>query len=437
MRNKTAAAVVHGRGMQDAVALAFARCYGETFRYVAKWNRWLEWDGVRWRFEDTLNAFDKARALLRASSDGAAKADAKTVAAVVTLARADRLIAATHEQWDADPWLLGTPKGTVDLRTGELGAASPDDYITKITAVAPDRNCPTPLWRKFLDRVTNGDRELQRYLQRVCGYALTGDISEEALFFSYGTGANGKGTFWETAARILRDYHKVASMGMFLWSAQDRHPTEMASLQGARLVTAMETQHGRHWDEEKVKALTGGDTISARFMRQDPFQFVPQFKLAPSGNHRPRIRNVDEGIRRRMNLIPWLVTIGKGERDGKLKQKLKREWPGILAWMIEGSLEWQRLGLAPPPAVVGATEEYLAAEDTLGQWLTERCRQGADKWVATDELFRSWKLWCARAREWPGSKNQFAQKLVERAFTLRKYGGQRGVAGLELKQVVK
>lgn len=134
------------------------------------------------------------------------------------------------------------------LRSGELRAASPDDYITKITAAAPDPNCPTPLWHKFLDRVTGGDVELQRYLQRVCGYALTGAISEEALFFSYGTGGNGKGTFWETVARILRDYHKVASMGMFLSSAQDRHPTEMASLQGARLVTAMETQHGRHWD---------------------------------------------------------------------------------------------------------------------------------------------------------------------------------------------
>lgn len=138
-----------------------------------------------------------------------------------------------------------------------------------------------------------------------------------------------------------------------------------------------------------------------------------------------------------MNLIPWLVTIGKGERDSKLKQKLKREWPGILAWMVAGCLEWQRLGLAPPLAVAGATEEYLAAEDTLGQWLAKRCRQGAGKWAATDELFRSWRGWCERAREWPGSKNQFAQKLVESGFALRKYGGQRGVAGLELKQVVK
>jgi putative DNA primase/helicase len=305
-------------GTQDGVANRFAEKYSERFRYVAAWNRWYEWDGQRWRYENTLHSFDAARAMLR----DVAKADAKDVAGVITLARADRLLAATPEQWDANPWLLGTPGGTVDLRTGKLMLASPDDYITKITAATPDGNCPIPRWQSFLSRITGGDVELMRYLRRVAGYALTGDTSEDALFFLWGLGANGKSVFSGTVTGIVGDYAKTTPMETFTATKNDRHPADLAALRGARLVTATESQADRSWDEAKIKLLTGGDKIAARFMRQDFFEFTPQFKLMISGNHRPKIRNVDEAMTRRMNLIPFAVTIPVDQRDKNLSKKL-------------------------------------------------------------------------------------------------------------------
>jgi putative DNA primase/helicase len=375
---------------------------------------------------------DKARVLLRERRDGAAKADAKTVAAVVTLAKADRMIVATIDQWDRDPWQLGTPGGTVDLRTGELRAASSDDYISKITAVVPDQKCPIPLWRKFLKRVTNGDWKQEFYLQRVSGYVLTGDTSEEALFFSHGGGANGKGTFWETVAGVMGDYHTTASMGMFTATMQDRHATEIASLCGARLVTASETEEGRRWDENKIKQLTGGGRVPARFMRQDPFEFVPQFKLSVDSNHKPRIRTVDEAIRRRMNLIPWLVTIPKDERDRRLKQRLRKEWPGILAWMIRGCRNWQRKGLDSPPTVVTATEEYLTAEDRVQTWLEECCECGKSKWSSSNMIWTSWKDRALHTCEYVETQRWLIDKLQDRGFTREKRHGVRGLCGLQV-----
>jgi putative DNA primase/helicase len=285
-------------GLEDAIALEFAEQHAHDLRYVAIWNRWLQYDGVRWRIEETLGAFDLARKLCREADD----ADAKTVAAVIMLARADRRLAATSDQWDADLWRLGTPAGVIDLRTGKMFSHTPERYITKITAAAPGGNCP--LWHKFLKDVTNNDADLQNFLQRVCGYALTGITSEDALFFFYGTGANGKSVFLKTIAGILDEYHKTAPIETFTVSSSDKHPTDLAMLRGARLVTATETEEGKRWDEAKIKALTGGDCIAARFMRQDFFEYIPQFKLLIAGNHRPGIRTVDEAIRRRMNLIP-------------------------------------------------------------------------------------------------------------------------------------
>jgi putative DNA primase/helicase len=418
------------RGKQDQVAIAFAKQYADAFRYVAAWNRWLEWDGVRWQFEETLHAFDKARELLRDSLD---KADAKTVAAVVTLARADRMLAATTAQWDADPWHLGTPQGTINLRTGQMRKPAPHDYITKILKVAPGGDCPR--WRKFLDRITGGDVELQRYLQRVCGYALTGDISEEALFFLYGTGANGKSVFIRTITAILGDYHRTAPMETFTVSKHDRHPTDLAMLRGARLVTAMETQEGRIWDEAKIKYMTGGDRIAARFMRQDFFEYVPQFKLMIAGNHRPAIISNDEAIRRRMNLIPFMVTIPEEERDPELSKKLEREWPGILAWMVEGCLAWQRERLNPPQAVRKSMEDYLQSEDTLATWIAEYCKVGKQLWASSASLWQSWKVWTEQRNERVGSQKRFSQRLEEKGFRPGKNASDmRGFAGLRLRR---
>ena len=222
--------------------------------------------------EGTLLGMSLAREICREAaarcnklSLAKALGSAQTVAAVERLAKADRRLAATAEQWDVDPWLLNTPGGVVQLRTGQLRPHDPLDYMTKITAVAPGGDCP--LWERFLDRVTAGDKELAAFLQRMAGYALTGDVSAHALFFAHGGGANGKSRFVEAIAGILAGYHRTSPIETFVASHSDRHPTELAALQGARLVTATETEQGRRWAESRIKALTGGDKIAARFMR--------------------------------------------------------------------------------------------------------------------------------------------------------------------------
>ncbi len=355
----------------DALALRFTARHADDLRFVNTWGRWLIWNRQRWAIDETQRALDLARDIGREASaeiisdKGSARlaasvASAKTVTAIERLARADRRHASITEDWDADPWLLNTPGGTVDLQTGQTRAHARTDRITKITAVAPGGECP--VWLAFLDRVFAGEKTLIAFARRMLGYSLTGSVRDHALFFLYGTGGNGKGVFLNTWAAILGDYAKVAAMDTFTASHGTRHETEVAMLRGARAVIAQETEEGQRWAESRIKQLTGGDGISARFMRQDRFTFTPTFKLMIAGNHKPSLRSVDEAIKRWLNLVPFTVTIPKAERDPTLPEKLKAEWPGILAWAIEGCLEWQRIGLAPPPAVQAATASYLADE---------------------------------------------------------------------------
>ena len=243
--------------------------------------------------------------------------------------------------------------------------------MTKVTGIAPNGSCPTPVWAQFLDRTTGGDQELAKFLQRMSGYALTGLTDEHALFFIYGTGANGKSTFLNALTGCAGDYHKTSPIETFTASATERHPTDLAALRGARLVTAVETEEGRRWAESKIKSLTGGDRIAARFMRQDFFEFTPTFKLVIAGNHKPGLRSVDEAIRRRFHLVPFTVTVPPEERDETLAERLRAEWPGILAWAIEGCLDWRRQRLSPPAAVQAATAAYLDAEDALAAWIED------------------------------------------------------------------
>jgi len=427
-------------GTEDALALAFTRRYHRDWRYVAAWGRWLVWDGRRWRNEETLAATDLIRGVCRHAAlqaDNpklAAKlATSGTVGGVERLARADRRHAATTAEWDADPWLLNTPGGVVDLRTGRLRAHDRADRMTKITTATPAGDCPT--WRRFLAEVTGGDADLQAYLQRVSGYCLTGSTQEHALFFLYGTGANGKSVFVNTLATILGDYAASAPMDTFMETRSDRHPTDMAGLRGARFVSSIETEQGRRWAESKVKSLTGGDKISARFMRQDFFEFWPQFKLFVAGNHKPAIRNVDEAMKRRLHLIPFTVTVPPERRDKHLQHKLLAERDGILAWALEGCLAWQRLGrLDPPSQVVAATEEYFEAEDALGRWLEERCVREANAKSLTAELFTDWKQWAEAAGEFVGSQRRFSDLLITRGVEKwRNAAGIRGFRGVGLK----
>jgi putative DNA primase/helicase len=422
----------------EALALRFAERHLGDLRFVAAWNKWLIWDGARWRMDDTILAFDCSRAICREAAAECNKprlaatiASAKTVAAVERLARADRRISATVDQWDADPWALNTPSGVIDLRTGKMRPHRAEDYITQITAVAPGADCP--LFLAFLARINDNDASLVSYLQRVLGYALTGLTEEHALFFLFGTGANGKSVFLSTVSGVLADYHKTAAPETFTVSHNDRHLSELARLRGARMVSVTETEEGRRWAESRIKQMTGGDVVAANFMRQDQFEFRPVFKLFVAGNHKPGLRSVDEAIRRRFNLIPFTVTIPPDQRDGELVEKLKAEWPGILTWMIEGCLEWQAMGLHPPKVVREATEAYLSAEDALAAWTDEKCEHDPTAWASSSELYGSWATYAVQAGELAGSQKAFSQSLESRGFRRHRMSRAQGFYGLRLR----
>jgi putative DNA primase/helicase len=424
----------------DALALSFADEHANSLRYVAALGKWLLWDGTRWHFDETLIARDRARLICREASAKCSEprtsklvASAKTVRSIEHLSQADRRFAATIDQWDTNPWLINTPDGVVDLRNGQVRTHRPEDYLTKITAVAPDRSCRIPTWQNFLTRITANNTALIAYLQRMAGYALTGSTQEHALFFLYGLGANGKTTFLNAITQAAGDYHKTAPIETFTATNHDRHPTDLAGLRGARLVTATETEEGRRWAESKIKSLTGGDRIAARFMRQDFFEYTPTFKLVIAGNHKPGLRRVDEAIRRRFNLIPFAVTIPRAERDETLPDKLRAELPGILAWMCEGTSQWLKDGLAPPPIVTEATAAYLQAEDALGAWIDDRCIRDANTFTTSLVLFSSWSNWAEASGEYIGSLKQFIEALESHGFasTRKDYG--RGFIGLKIR----
>lgn len=265
---------------QDNVALVFTKRYGKTLRYSHDRGRWYHWTGRCWQEEFTRLAFDFARALTRDLNEESRREFAKAsfCEGVEKFAQADRALAMRGDEWDRDPWLINTPGGTVDLRTGTMRPHDPDDLITRLTTAAPEAK-PPERWLTFLHEASGGDEQMVAFLRRVLGYALTGDTREEALFFVWGDGGTGKSTFANVGAEILGDYARTAAMDTFLASRHERHSTDLAMLRGARLVTASETTEGPAWDEAKVKSLTGRDPITARFMRQDNFTYLPEFKL--------------------------------------------------------------------------------------------------------------------------------------------------------------
>jgi putative DNA primase/helicase len=413
---------------EDSAALEFAERYRDELRYDHDIGKWYRWNGKFWECERTKLVFDWSRLLARelaGTALGKNKQLSRTTfaAGVERFAQADRAFAVMSGIWDSDPWLLNTRSGTVDLRTGVQWAHKRDNYITKIAGTAPAGTAP--LWLDFLDRVTGGNRDLIDYLRRMAGYCLTGSTKEHALFFLYGTGASALG-----------DYHRAAPIETFTASPTDRHPTDLAGLRGARLVTAIETEEGRRWAESRIRTLTGGDPISARFMRQDFFEYMPQFKLVFAGNHKPGLRSVDEAIRRRFNLIPFTVTIPPAERDKELGDKLQAELPGILAWMIEGCTLWRRRGLDPPRVVTEATAAYLEAEDAIAAWIEDCCERDPNASSTRSALFKSWSDWATLNGEVPGSSKRLVAALLARGFEGSKRRGERGFRGVKFKVVM-
>jgi putative DNA primase/helicase len=341
----------------------------------------------------------------------------------------------THEDFDKDLYLLGTPGGTVDLRTGHIRNPDPADLISKATAVAPKPGRPER-WLAFLEEATAGDKELEEYLQKLVGYSLTGSTQEQSLHFIHGPPLTGKSVFVATVSGLFGTYHENAPIDTFA-SAGDRHPTDLAKLAGARLVTAVETQEGRPWDTQRIKSITGGDRISARFMRQDFFDYVPTYKILVVGNHEPEIKGADEAMMRRLHVIPF--ESNPAEVDRLLVDRLKEEWPEILQWAIDGCLKWLDEGLTRPAVVAERTERYRQEEDPVGTFIEECCVIDPEAEVSRQDLYRAWLQWCHQRGEQPGTlkmlKRRFAVKETAIGFTdvrLSGHGRPVGYKGLGL-----
>ena len=332
---------------EDGIALAFAAQYENRLLFDHIRGRWFEWTVDHWQIEETDLAFEYARTLVREfrkQSTDKSLTKIRLASEVERAARSDRRLVARHNEWDADPNLLGVPDGVIDLLTGELLPPDPRMMITRQAAIAPaEPGATAPIWSTFLHEATGGDEELIRFLQMWCGYCLTGSTVEQALCFVYGPGGNGKSVFINTLTGILGDYAATAAMDTFTAKRFESHSTDIAALAGARLVVASETEEGKAWAEARLKQLTGGDDITARFMRQDNFTFRPQFKLTITGNYQPTLQSAEPAMQRRLNIVPFTRT--PAEPDKQLEEKLRDEWPAILRWMIDGCLEWRKDGL--------------------------------------------------------------------------------------------
>lgn len=403
---------------EDGVALAFTERFGGKLRFDHDAGAWFEWMGDHWKQDGTGLAFNWCREMARGASageddKGRATARKKSFAAgVEAFARSDRSHAVRQDVWDTDPFRLGVPGGVVDLRTGQLSAPDADQGITKLAAVAPADRADCPLWLAFLLEACGGDADMVAFLKRWCGYCLTGDTREHALIFLYGPGGNGKSVFLNTVARIMADYATTAAMDTFTTSKGDKHPTELALLRGSRMVSASETEEGRAWAEAKIKQMTGGDPITARFMRQDFFTYRPAFKLTIVSNHAPALANVDDAARRRFNIVPFVHKPAAPDRQ--LEEKLMAEWPAILRWMIDGTGEWLRDGLQQPESVRAATADYFSEQDMVAHWLAECCTiaPGNSRYFeTTNDLFKSWSDFAKAAGETVGTQKAMAPRL--------------------------
>jgi putative DNA primase/helicase len=423
----------------------FVAQHGEELHYLATMGAWLVWDGRRWVKDETGEAERRAKGTVRSMYAAAAKVrndkDLRTamvdharrsesnnrIKAMLVLAqtelRADGgAVARMPGDFDADPWVLNVANGVLDLRTARLRPHDPTLRCRKLAPVAWDPEAPCPTWERFVARVLGERPELIRYVRRAVGYALTGRTDEQCLFFLHGRGANGKSTFLETLRRLAGDYAIQADFSTLAEKKGDGPRNDVARLERARLVTASELGEGKRLNEELVKSLTGSETITARFLHKEFFEFRPEFKLWLAANHKPVIRGTDDGIWRRVRLIPFEVQIPEAERDPALQDKLVAELPGILAWAVSGCLEWQRDGLPMPSEVRQATAAYREESDVLGAWVAEACEVAPGKATPASLLYANYRRWAETGGEYVMSQTAFGRRLQERGLVAEKRG---------------
>ncbi len=418
-------------------------------RYVTKWRRWLVWDGQRWRPDETDEIERRAKATVRAlhvtvsrivddtqrrafGAHAVKSENGNRIAEMIKLARSEPGISITPNQLDADIWKLNVANGTLDLRTGTLLPHGRERLITKLAPVRYDPGAPGDLWIGFLNRVLGGDESLLRYVQRVVGYAMTGDTSEQCLFMLYGAGANGKSTLLNTVRAMLGGYALHTPTETLLVKHGDSISNDVARLHGARFVTAIEAEGGKRLAEARVKQLTGGDPVAARFLYGEHFEFHPVFKLFLAVNHKPPIRGTDHAIWRRIRLIPFDATISDTEKDPQLPEKLRAELPGILRWAVEGCLAWQKEGLGTPEIVTKATNEYRGEMDLLAAFITQRCVKGPAASTPARDLYAAYSGWCEQRGDFKLHTVEFGKRLGEMGFTPGRSAQERHWQGLRL-----
>lgn len=408
--------------------------FGADLRYVRRIKVWLRWTGDRWLEDDGISVAEAARetvvGILRDAAEardeqrqrnlmkwGLNSQAAGRLEAMVRLASDDRRLCVYPEQMDADPYLLGVENGVLDLRAGTLLAPTREQLVTKQAAVAFDRTARCDRWLAFLDEVMCGDAEMVAYLKRVLGYTLTGDISEQAMWILYGIGNNGKSVLVDVLMRMLGDYAVVVAPDTLLVKrGNDNIPNDVARLHGARLVTCGEPEDGRALKEGLVKSVTGGDRITARYLRKEFFDFYPQFKLFLVTNHKPHIRGDDVGIWRRLRLVGFDWSVPAEKRDKHLTTHLLAERSGILNWLLEGCLEWQRSALAEPEKVRKATAQYRHDEDDVRQFVRECCMKAEGKTTRIKYLHEAYKAWCADEGRIPKGKTKLGERLHELGY---------------------
>ncbi|MFE2353429.1 phage/plasmid primase, P4 family [Streptomyces parvulus] len=411
----------------DGNALRLVDTHEHEIRYVPQRGRWLRWNGHRWEWDEAGAVREMCRTIARdlPNGEGEAKHRARSlsaagIAAMVAMAQTDPRIVAPAAALDAHRMLLNTPAGAVNLTDGTLIPPDPAQMHTRSTSVAPDLEMTTPRWDRFLEQTFGGDEQLLHYVQRMAGYSASGSVKWHVLPFLHGPGGNGKGVFLNVLRNLLGDYAATAP-NAFLMAGGQRHETEIARLHGLRLVIASEVNQDAKFDEAKVKELTGGDGLTARFMRQDHFTFEPTHKLWLMGNHQPRVSAGGQSFWRRLRLMPFTRTPTEIIEDLDLLL-INEEGPGILSWVIAGAVEVFRDGLRDPESVKAATAQYAAEEDALARFLDEACTVGGGVQVRTvTEVFRTaYERWCRAEGEDPMPSRQLGRELKDRFNIIRK-----------------
>lgn len=429
----------------DGNALALVNRFGNRIRYCHDRGRWLAWDGHRWQWCErgggVVREYAKRIARSLPEDDSPAlthkrrSLGAVGTSAMLTQAATDPSIAVTLDDLDAHPWELNTPAGIVDLRTGTVGPADPDRLHTRITLCAPDSTADPGRWQEFLTDTFADDQALISYLKRLVGYSSVGLVGAHVLPFCHGSGGNGKGVFLEAIQKTLGDYATTAPSGFLMATANAKHETEIARLAGARMVLCSEVNEGDHFDEAKVKQLTGGDTLTARFMQQDHFTFTPTHQLWLMGNAKPAVRSGGRSFWRRLRLIPFEREVPKSKEIDDLQGLLAHEHgPALLHWIVTGAAQYHQRGLSEPDTVRVATDDYAHDQDTVSRFLEEQCLLGGGEHVqAKVGIVRSaYERWCIDAGEVPISAKAFGLALQRAGVDSRRSKTARFYVGIKV-----